>query len=488
MFVDDLRQVKVGDARSTRRIVRVANALAARPGESFPRVFANASQLEAAYRCMSRPATDLESILEAHASETFRRARAHRRVLVVHDTTEFVFDDLGVEREHLSQLTTHRHGFYLHASIAVAQGLSRLPLGVTSAIPYVHRSQVEASSQAFWAKRGGLYENESERWLDGVRKSHAVMGSCRDGSVVHVCDREGDAWPLLHGMQSLGASYVVRCAQPHRRLADRSGGVDSVEAALHRSAAGTERRIIEVPDEPAGRSERARRDKARGRSTTLPRRTAVVQVRWVDVELPGRVTSDDGSPEQAVVYACAVQVCEVNPPEGRRPADWILYHNEHVPDETAAWTVVDMYRQRWLIEEYFKVIKTGLAYESRQLTTAHALLNALAITLVVAGDILSLRAHERDNPNALATSLFDADFVAFTRKLYPKLVPTKHVTLAQILAVIAQEGGHLRQNGPPGWLVLYRGYVSLRDGWRMQSMIDANRRSKSPTSQRIRKM
>lgn len=56
-----------------------------------------------------------------------------------------------------------------------------------------------------------------------------------------------------------------------------------------------------------------------------------------------------------------------------------------------------------MIEEYFKALKTGCAYEKSQLETLHALLNLLAIQAVVAWQLLRLRTIARDDPQRPAT-------------------------------------------------------------------------------------
>ena len=60
--------------------------------------------------------------------------------------------------------------------------------------------------------------------------------------------------------------------------------------------------------------------------------------------------------------------------------------------ETAeqAATVVDHYRARWVIEEYFKALKTGCAIEKRQLMTYEGLTRALAIFVPMAWHLLAL--------------------------------------------------------------------------------------------------
>lgn len=134
---------------------------------------------------------------------------------------------------------------------------------------------------------------------------------------------------------------------------------------------------------------------------------------------------------------------------------------------TQVLQVVDWYRTRWLIEEFFKGLKTGCAYEQRQLESLDTLLVALGLFLPIAWQLLLLRHLARDMPEAPAS-------VVLTSRQLQILHAASHgrlravPTVADAVQFIARLGGHLRQNKEPGWLVLSRGMQTLRSmeaGW-----------------------
>ena len=47
-------------------------------------------------------------------------------------------------------------------------------------------------------------------------------------------------------------------------------------------------------------------------------------------------------------------------PRGVEPIDWVLYTSLPVPDLEEAMRVISYYEKRWLVEEYFKALKSGL--------------------------------------------------------------------------------------------------------------------------------
>jgi IS4 transposase len=50
----------------------------------------------------------------------------------------------------------------------------------------------------------------------------------------------------------------------------------------------------------------------------------------------------------------------------------MLYTSEPIDTAEQLLTIVDQYRSRWVIEEFFKALKTGCAFEKRQLESYRA--------------------------------------------------------------------------------------------------------------------
>ena len=60
-----------------------------------------------------------------------------------------------------------------------------------------------------------------------------------------------------------------------------------------------------------------------------------------------------------------------------------------------------------MIEEFFKALKTGCAFEKRQIESLHTLENALAIFVPIAWILLRLRSIARDYPDLPATFVLE---------------------------------------------------------------------------------
>jgi hypothetical protein len=121
---------------------------------------------------------------------------------------------------------------------------------------------------------------------------------------------------------------------------------------------------------------------------------------------------------------------------------------------------VDCYRARWLIEEFVKALKTGCQYEKRQLESSHSLLNALAVLAPVAWRLLLLRYISRNAPDAPARQALTPTQLDVLKAVSKKPLPD-NPTVRDALLAVAKLGGHLTNNGDPGWIVLGRGFHDL---------------------------
>jgi len=168
-----------------------------------------------------------------------------------------------------------------------------------------------------------------------------------------------------------------------------------------------------------------------------------------------------------VVKVNVVRVHEIDVPEGEEPIEWLLATTESIATREDVVAIVNHYRARWIIEEFFKALKTGCALETRQFETRHALLNVLALSLVIAWQLLLLRHISRATPDAPATEALTPTQLNVLRACGSIVLGPKP-TVCEALYAVARMGGHVRTNGAPGWLILARGMAKLRAlsiGW-----------------------
>src|ERR1700686_2072889 len=87
----EMSGAQFGDARLSRRLGNIIEAVQAGPDRSFPALFDD-SALEGAYRFFSNEAVTPGAILEPHVQATVSRMAEEAVALVVHDPSTMSFD------------------------------------------------------------------------------------------------------------------------------------------------------------------------------------------------------------------------------------------------------------------------------------------------------------------------------------------------------------------------------------------------------------
>src|SRR5262249_14364379 len=145
-------------------------------------------------------------ILEPHIEQTIQRAAGHEVVLVVHDTTEFEF---STHREGLGHLRHYDHGFLMHGALAVTADKHRRPLGVLATHTWTRTGEPLRKTRRH--KTDEADSKESARWLKLVLAAEDLVE--QRAELIHVMDREGDAFPLLAAMSEANLRFIVRMAR-----------------------------------------------------------------------------------------------------------------------------------------------------------------------------------------------------------------------------------------------------------------------------------
>jgi hypothetical protein len=450
--------VSLGDARLAQRLQRIVAQVTTDPAESFPEQMESVADREALYRFLANPKVTLAGVLQGHVDQTHARMAGQAVIRVVHDTTAFRF---AGDRRGLGVIRGKVMGFLGHMAMAVSADETREPLGVLAVVPYIHTNAVAHRGISHTERMQATHalpraDKESARW---ERTALAVSAALPAGvAAIHVMDQEADDYDVLASLHDAQQRYVVRVA-PHRTTTTKQ----SVKAALSTQPATVFRTVPLTPRRP---HESAR---TKGRHPVRAEREATLQVRWGTITLPRLCRSASA---QRTLSLTAVHVWEPEPPAGEVAIEWMLATSDPVTTVAEATAVVDHYRARWLIEEYFKALKTGCAFEKRQLTTFDGLVRALALFVPMAWRLLVLRHFGRVTPARPVVPPLDREQIHLLRKLVERRrahLP-RAPTLRDLMLGIAAIGGHIRNNGDPGWIVLGRGLTRLLDaqvGWRL---------------------
>jgi len=435
-------RARLSDKRLLRRIEMVMQALGTRPRDSFPDAMGSEKALEGLYRLLNNPRVNHPQLLEAHVRSTVERAKAVGEVLAIHDTTTAKFPRLSAEE--IGELNAGT-GFLAHATLLLDATAERCPLGVV-ALKTIHRVPGRPSRDLSGPECAKLDNKESARWLEAARETETqLFGRAR---VIHVMDREGDSYELYARLLARGSKFVIRGDD---RTCLLGGEHTRIKEVL------SKQRVIAERDVPlakrttriqAPRSARPVRESRMARLTVAGCALTLKAPRYMGADVAKQITLN------------VVHVYEPDPPAGEAPVEWFLLTTEPIETDAQLLRVVDIYRHRWVIEEFFKALKTGCLYQERQLESREALLNALVLFLPIACQLLWLRSRSRTAPDAPAQGLLTPTQEQVLRHFSSRKLSSSPTT-RELVWAIASLGGHLKSNGEPGWQVLGRAWARL---------------------------
>lgn len=437
----------LGDARLDRRLVAIANAFIGAPEGSIPRSTGSWAGSKGAYRFFSNRKVNPETIYERHRENVMQRSADESVVLSVSDTT-YVDYSGHLHAEGLGPLGDLSHeGLVVQPTMVVTP--KRLPLGLIHQKVWVRDRDEFGKSKEEGAEKRSIEKKESIKWIESLeaarrfQKDLANRGS--KARVISVFDREGDVFEVLaKATRSKDGNGLLVRASWDRRVAHPQGHLWSFMEA--QPIAGT----VEI---------------------TVPRRLgekeriATVSIRYAKVTIHPPKNRQVPDPRPVEIFC--VYAVEENPPELTATISWMLLTTEEVACFDDACRIVQWYTCRWMIEVYFKVLKSGCKSEERQLETAERLIRCLALDSIVAWRVLYLTILGREVPDLPCTAVFEEHewkalwaFVHRSAKV-PDTVPS----LRDVTRLLGRLGGHLgrKSDGEPGPMTLWRGLQRLPD-------------------------
>ncbi|TIP69210.1 MAG: IS4 family transposase [Mesorhizobium sp.] len=380
--------------------------------------------------------------MSRHTGEQTGRRAAGRHVVAVQDSSELALGSRRARAGYGPVGNGNTAGLMLHPMLAVEAGTGAL-LGLVS-MQVWNRGAEELAPR----RQRATINKESQRWIDATKQAGAVLE--RAASITMVSDRESDFYELF-AERPHNVDLIVRACQNRRiEAAQEEPGLlfAFIDAQPEQS-----RFAVTIPAAP-GRC---------ARDAELAVRYAPVTVRR---PLNG---ADPALPE--TVGLTLVDVREVSKPkDGSEPVHWRLLTTHSVATVAQARRVVDLYRSRWVIEEFFRTLKTaGFDIEAADIGDPHAMINFAAAATIAAVTIKQLVQARDGNTDQRLSDAFDPDdrpiLEAVSAKLEGKTErqrnPHPKGSLAFAAWVIARLGGWTGYYGKPGPKVMRIGLAEF---------------------------
>ena len=440
------------DVRHGKRLRQLLEQLSSRVGAATPWACQDWANTKAAYRFFGNERISEDNILAGHFSSTRQRflASGDSPVLILHDTTEFSFrhEDtapigilkqlpISVGRPGPPRFHTSC-GILMHSSLVITH--DGLPLGL-AAIKFWNRNKfhgANALKRRINPTRVPIEQKESIRWLDNLRQATDLLGDPR--RCVHIGDRESDIFELFCLAGELDTHFLVRTCVD--RLAE--DGATTVVAQMKES-------------EVRGLHSLQVRNK-QGAMTT-----AVLELRFRKMVVRPPVSKQKHYSELVLT---AIHATEIDDPKDRDRIEWKLLTNLPVRSCLDAIEKLEWYSQRWKIETFHKVLKSGCRAEEAKLRTAERLVNLIAILTILSWRIFWITMLNRTRPDVAPAEAFtDLDQYLLDELVPNKGSPPSTPSLSHYIVKLARLGGYLARahDPPPGNTVIWRGMSRLTD-------------------------
>lgn len=260
-------------------------------------------------------------------------------------------------------------------------------------------------------------------------------------------DREADIFELFAMPRRAGLHLVIR--------AEHDRKVESEEAQYLRQAVENAPVLGEM-------------EVSVPRSRKRKERTGKLQVQACTLKLaPPRNHLD--RKDLPPVPVSVVRVREVQTtPEGEEPIEWMIITTLPVYSLGRAVEVIEAYAQRWKIERYHYVLKSGCGVEKLQLESADRIERALSIYNIVAWRLLYMTYVARVAPDLPCTAVLEDDewkalFVVASKR--PRPLPEQVPSVREAVRMVAALGGFLGRKGDkdPGIQAIWTGFRRLMD-------------------------
>jgi len=456
--------VDLGDLRRNRRLPELVDCIVRKPGGTLPSMLPREADADAFYRLCDADDVTHAAVFAAHRSLVLKKLQKTRKnLLVIHDTTELDFSS-RTSLKNLGQIGNGGcRGYLAHNSLVVDADHGQV-LGLANQILH---TRVERPKNELVAEHRARQSRESLLWLRGTE------GLPQRSQVVDVCDRGADTFEFLEHELRSQRSFVIRSA--HNRVVSLGHeGKLSKPLSLYRHlrslpAHATSQTTVRIPSELLEKRRRAKSKNSAKQIGTFREAKLCISFAAVRIHAPHVHRGNHGDEPLAV---WAIRVWEPNPAPGCPRLEWFLLTNVPVETAAAAKRVIRWYEWRWVIEEYHKGQKTGCGIEKLQFRDQARLEPAIAILSIVAITLLQLRDAAR-HPNARtrrADELVDPDAIQVL-SMWKNSEPHPDWTVHEYYIALAELGGYRRRKDcPPGWQVLWRGYIALNqmlEGYRL---------------------
>lgn len=439
----------LGDKRRVRRAIRVSNQIDSKCDiKGVSSLLSSHGELKSVSRLMKAQGVTPESLTGGFMEINCKRITASH-VLLLEDTSELNF---AWRKKQLTGLgpagNGEDQGFFIHPAIIV-EPVNKEVQGI-AALSVITRKYGEKTTEGEKYKRKDIEDKESYRWIDVPREG--IHRLPEEITKTIVADREADIYDLFLSRQNgdLGENCELLIRSAHnRKLSDSEMYLnDEIESW---DINGTH--VVKIDGSGKRKAREAR---------------CSIRFGKVMIAVPRSQRMRKAKEPISGVYV--VDIREEDNDGQEESLHWKLLTTWPVHTIEEAIEKIEWYRSRWLIEELFRILKSGYQVESVRFDDGKAIINWCALRLLMAVKLLYIRTHREDEDADSAKNVFSEIELNVLEACESKLIspnstirrPEKY-SMAWASLLVAIMGGYkaLPSAKPFGQTTLWRGLIRL---------------------------
>jgi hypothetical protein len=376
-------------------------------------------------------------LIAPHYKQTKQRiiASDSKYILAIQDqmrlnyTSHKAKSDLGV----ISKVgKTNQYGLIQHSVLCVSD--QNEPLGLMD-VDYFDYSDFDVSISR---EKRTVEDKASIFWINALKKMKERLGDTPK-RIITVADRESDFYEFLNLLIENGEEFVIRSqhnriiGEIHKRRGEKLR--ELLKAAPIKSCMQV---IIQDVN-----------------SREIKEIHLNLKAIEINFPIPEKISSEQRTANNYKTIRLNVVVAY------NEDHEWVLLTNLPIQTTDELKEIVEIYKSRWHIEDFHKVLKTGYQVDEIYLhSSTEAIKNLLIMSSISACRLYWLIYIGRSNVSIKADELFEefewkAMYVYFNEE-----IPEKCPTVSEVILKIARLGGYkpTKQLNQPGIKTIWIGY------------------------------
>jgi len=430
-------EIDFGDKRLTKRLVEALEHMTNNSTKSILGATKDRNFAKGFYRLLSNIKFSLDKLTKESRKVTIEKILEHETVLAIQDTTDINMNG-HKKTKGLGYSSEHVLGIKVHSCIVVTP--EGLPLGLL-AQSYETREKAKSKLTKAEKMARSIEEKESYRWLEMLRDSTKDIPD--SVNVITICDREGDFYELYAAAMEIGKDFVIRVTHD-RKTAENEKVIEKI-----RSTEACGQVTVTIP---------------RNTRNNYPARKATMEVACCSVN----VLKPDSLNRTNVLDSIQmniVRITEICVKGDLEKIEWILATSLPVTNADDAMKIVEYYVQRWKIERFHFVLKSGCKIEDIQQRNYEKITAVIFMKSVIAMFIMTITYIGRILPDIPCNVFFDEEEWKLLYKIVnkTKCAPDEPYSLADAIKYLGTLGSYKRapSDGPPGLKSIWKGLCEL---------------------------